>query len=174
LPSWLNYPGEGGKVLYGEELFMGYRGFEERGTEPRWPFGHGLGYSTVHWASVTGDRDRLPLAGTVPERGRAALRVEVELSNSGDHTAHEVVQCYVHDGSGQLRRPDQELRGFTKVELAPGSSGTAVVELDERAFAAWDPDAHAWTVSPGTYEVRVGASSQDLRGELVVEVVDPD
>lgn len=173
-PSWLNYPGEGGRVLYGEELFMGYRGFEERGTEPRWPFGHGLGYSTVEWGSVTGDRDRLPLAGTVPERGRAALRVEVELSNSGEHDAHEVVQCYVHDGSGQLRRPDQELRGFTKVELAPGSSRTATVVLDERAFGAWDPDAHAWTVSPGTYEVRVGASSQDLRGELVIEVVDPD
>ena len=48
------------------------------------------------------------------------------------------------------------------------------IELDQRAFAAWDPDAHRWTISAGTYEVRLGSSSEDLRGELLVEVVDTD
>lgn len=173
-PSWLNYPGEGGEVLYGEELFMGYRGFEERGTDVRWPFGHGLGYADLEWVAVRADCDQLALAGVEPERGRVALSIEVDLANVGDVDGHEVVQCYVHDGTGQLRRPDQELRGFAKVHLAAGASGTATIELDQRAFAAWDPDAHRWTISAGTYEVRLGSSSEDLRGELLVEVVDAD
>lgn len=89
----------------------------------------------------------------------------------GERRAAEVVQCYVHDGTGTLRRPDQELRGFAKVELDPADSAEVSIALDERAFAAWDPSTRAWTVHPGTHEIRLGASSRDLRAVLPVEVV---
>jgi beta-glucosidase len=78
----------------------------------------------------------------------------------------------VHDGTGQRRRPDQELVAFAKVHLEPGESTTVTLELDERAFAAWDAAASCWTVDAGTYEVRVGPSSRDVRGELVLDVTD--
>lgn len=172
-PSWLNYPGEGGEVLYGEEVFMGYRGFDERGTEPRWCFGHGLTYTTFDWGVTTADRATLPIAGRTPTRGATALTVQVEVTNAGTVAAHEVVQCYVHDGSARRRRPDQELRAAAKVLLNPGERRSVELVLDERAFAGWDPVEADWTVTPGSYEVRVGPSSRDLRGAVAVEVVEP-
>ncbi len=172
-PSWLNYPGEADRVLYGEELFMGYRGFDERETEPRWCFGHGLTYSSFDWGSTSVDHDEVPIAGVAPERHRTALTMRVELTNTGDVDAQEVVQCYVHDGSGVLRRPDQELAAFAKVALSPGQTRTVELMLDERAFAAWDPSAGCWTVAPGAYELRVGPSSRDLRAIVPIDVVDP-
>jgi beta-glucosidase len=173
-PSWLNYPGEAGRVLYGEELFMGYRGFDERGVEPRWCFGHGLTYTTFAWGATTVDREELPIAGSPPRRHATVLTVSVEVTNTGEVTAAEVVQCYVHDGSGRLRRPDQELRAFRKVLLAPGETRVVDLELDERAFAAWEPTTGEWTVSPGDVEVRVGPSSRDLRGVVPIRMVQPD
>ncbi len=171
-PSWLNYPGEADEVLYGEELFMGYRGFEERGTEPRFCFGHGLGYTTIEWRAAATDADDLAIAGVVPEDRSRVLRVSVELTNVGDRAGAEVVQCYVHDGTGTLRRPDQELRAFAKVHLDPGASTTVDLDLDERAFAAWDPAQRRWTVAPGSYEVRLGVSSEELRATFDVDVVE--
>jgi beta-glucosidase len=173
-PSWLNYPGEADRVLYGEELFMGYRGFDERDTDPRWCFGHGLTYTTFDWGATTADRDEAAIAGPDPRRHETALRLAVEVRNAGDVGAAEVVQCYVHDGTGQRRRPDQELVAFAKVHLEPGESTTVTLELDERAFAAWDAAASCWSVDAGTYEVRVGPSSRDVRGEVVLEVSDRD
>ncbi len=172
-PSWLNYPGEAGRVLYGEELFMGYRGFDERGIEPRWCFGHGLTYTTFEWGAATVDREELPIAGDTVRRHVPALTVRVEVTNVGEVAAAEVVQCYLHDGTGRLRRPDQELRAFQKVQLGPGESRTVELTLDERAFAAWDPDAGTWTVAAGDHEVRVGPSSRDLRGIVPVRITDP-
>lgn len=171
-PSWLNYPGEDGRVLYGEELFMGYRGFDERDTEPRWCFGHGLTYTTFDWGQVHVSRDELAIAGTTPRRGAPVLRIDVPVTNDGPVAAHEVVQCYLHDGTGQRRRPDQELKGFAKVLVEPGSTATVGIELDERAFAAWDPASGVWTVSPGDYELRLGPSSRDVRAILPVTVVE--
>ena len=164
-PSWLNYPGEADQVLYGEELFMGYRGFDERGIEPRWCFGHGLTYTTFAWGGTAVDRDEVPIAGVEPQRLRAALRVRVEVTNTGEVDGHEVVQCYLHDGTGRLRRPDQELRAFSKVQVAAGETRVVELTLDERAFAAWDPTSGSWTVAPGAYEVRLGPSSRDLRAD---------
>lgn len=172
-PSWLNYPGEAGRVLYGEELFMGYRGFDERGTEPRWCFGHGLTYTTFEWGPARVDREELPIAGDDPDRRAVAATVRVDVTNTGSRAAAEVVQCYVHDGSGQLRRPDQELRAFAKVHLAPGETATVELDLDERAFAAWEPVAGRWTVFAGDVELRLGPSSRDLRAVLPISVTDP-
>lgn len=171
-PSWLNYPGESGAVLYGEELFMGYRGFDERGTDPRWCFGHGLSYTTFEWGATTVDHDMVPIAGPGAARHVPALTVTVEVTNTGDRPAHEVVQCYLHDGTGQRRRPDQELRAFAKVLLEPGERRAVELTLDERSFAAWDPTGADWTVAPGSYEVRVGPSSRDLRGTVMVDVIE--
>jgi len=173
-PSWNNYPGEHGRVLYGEELFMGYRGFDEGDRTPRFPFGHGLGYTTFEWTAAAVDRDELSIGGVHPDRARTAALVRVELTNVGDTAGSEVVQCYVHDGSGHLRRPDQELRRFAKVHLEPGEAATVELILSERDFAAWDPDRGEWFVAPGDYELRLGASSRDLRALLEVEIVDQE
>jgi beta-glucosidase len=175
-PSWLNYPGEGGRVVYGEELFVGYRGFDERGTEPEFCFGHGLTYTTFAWGEPTLDR---PAVGADELAAGATVTVRVPVTNTGDRPGVEVVQCYVTPAPAPVRRPRQELRGFARIELAPGASGEAVIELDLRAFARWRAAAadgsHAagWFVDAGSHGLRLSRSSRDVVCSLAVEVTPP-
>jgi beta-glucosidase len=150
-PAYLSHPGDGGIARYDEGLFIGYRWYDARQIEPRFPFGHGLGYTTWSFgaASVQGDT-----------AGGATVRVDV--SNTGTRSGSTVVQCYVEPPSDGPRRPIRELRGFAKVFLHPGETMTAEIWLPERAFATWDVAAHDWRVPPGDYRVWVGASSRDL------------
>ena len=78
----------------------------------------------------------------------------------------------MHDVTATVARPEQELRAFAKVELGPGQSAFAVIGLDRRAFAFWDTDTHDWLVEPGEFEIRIGASSRDIRAVAVVTVPD--
>ncbi len=165
-PSFLNYPGDAGAVLYGEQLLMGYRGFEARGTEPAFCFGHGLGYTSFEWS----DMSLSATSAVADQLDDAPIEVRVTVTNVGDRRGSDVVQCYVHDVESTLRRPDQELRGFAKVELDPGESATVSIPLTRRAFAAWDPGANDWVVEPGAFTVRVSASSRDVRAELTLDV----
>ncbi len=185
-PSHDNFPGENGELRYGEGLFMGYRGFEHRCIEPRYPFGHGLSYTTFQFGepSLSSDTFR---AGT-------RLRVTVDVRNSGDRTGSEVVQCYVAPESPRLARPIKELKAFAKVHLEPGQSTQVALELDDRSFAYWDPGqadwdevasrftaispqvaAHdrrsaGWQIDPGFYRVLIGRSSADIVAECRIEV----
>lgn len=171
-PSWLNYPGEDGKVLYGEELFMGYRGFDERGTEPAFCFGHGLTYTTFEWTDPMLDRDSIDADEL---DGGATVTASVVVTNTGDRTATEVVQCYVTPAPSPVRRPRQELRGWGRVHLRPGESATVTIELGRRAFARWrtgeDP---GWFVDPGTHGIRLSRSSRDVVHELALAVTATD
>jgi beta-glucosidase len=81
----------------------------------------------------------------------------------------ETVQCYVRDVEASVARPQQELKAFAKAWLDPGESRDLALRLDERAFAFWDVAAHAWTVEPGEYELRVGTSSRAIAHRLTIE-----
>jgi beta-glucosidase len=151
-PAFTSYPGERGQVRYGEGVFVGYRWYDARDIHPRFCFGHGLSYT-----SFTLDE---------PVWDGATLRVRV--TNTGAVRGAEVVQCYVRDIDATVERPQQELKGFAKVFLDPGASQEVVLDLDDRAFAFWDVQSHAWTVEPGEFELRVGTSSRDIRHRLTV------
>ncbi len=173
-PSYLNYPGEGGQVLYGEQVFMGYRGFEARGIEPAFAFGHGLGYSTFSWTDPVCSHTSIGLGDLRDHEveGGDVVEVAVTVTNMGERAASEVVQCYVADPESSLRRPAKELKAFAKVHLDPGESQVVTMVLDRRAFAFWSPDASAWTVEPGRFDVLIGASSGDIRSSCRVDVTD--
>jgi beta-glucosidase len=156
LPAMLNYPGERGQVRYGEGLFIGYRAFDRMGIEPRFPFGHGLSYTTFSYG---------PLRPSTTDLGAdSTVRIEVDVTNDGAVAGDEVVQLYVRDPESTVIRPDKELKGFTRLPLAPGETKTASFTLDERSFAFWDPSTHGWVVEPGRFEVLVAASATDIRG----------
>ena len=101
----------------------------------------------------------------VPERvdGTSPIRVEVELRNVSERSGSEVVQLYLSHRGPRLPRPDQELAAFAKTTLAPGEATTLTLEIAPRALAYWDPAEHAFVLEPGTFEVRAGRSSTDLR-----------
>jgi beta-glucosidase len=160
-PAFTSYPGERGTVVYGESVFGGYRWYDRRRIEPRFAFGHGLSYTSFGFGALELDRTELG-----PDDGLIELRVPV--TNTGTRAGTEVVQCYVHDVEASVARPEQELRAFAKVSLGPGQSASVVIGLDRRAFAFWDPGTHDWAVEPGNFEIRVGASSRDIRAVTVV------
>jgi beta-glucosidase len=157
-PSFLNYPGEAGVVRYGEGVFVGYRGYDARGVEPRIPFGHGSSYTTFEWGRPT-------LSGSGPD-----LVVEVPVTNVGDREGAEVVQVYVAPGEHVVSRPVKELAGFAKLTVEPGETAPARIRLRDRSFARWDPGVHDWVVDPGRWEILVAASAGDIRSRLVVEL----
>lgn len=157
-PTIGNYPGAEGTVRYAEGVFMGYRHYD-RGPEPRFCFGHGLSYTTFEWSSPVTSTDRVGGAGTVD--------VTIEVTNTGPRAGSEVVQLYVAPPPGGVERPVRELKGFRKLHLAPGETGTASFELDRRAFASWQPG-RGWVVQPGDYRLELAASSRAVRGSVTV------
>ena len=140
---------------YREGLYVGYRYYESAGVPVRFPFGHGLSYTTFAY-------DSLAVAGESP-----TLRVSVRVTNVGCFPGGEVVQLYITPSRGGPYRPTKELRGFKKVFLKPGESRTIVFSLDERAFSVWQD---GWCAIPGKYCLLVGASCRDIRLEAEVLV----
>jgi beta-glucosidase len=115
-----------------------------------------LSYTTCAWGEPA-----LVGAGT-------DLSISVDLTNTGDRAGSEVVQCYVAAPQDGAHRPPQELKGYAKLRLEPGATGTASVVLDRRSFSRWDANRHAWVVDPGDYRLCLGASSRDIKTTLDV------
>ena len=151
MPSDPYFPGAPRQVEYREGIYVGYRYYDSAGTPVLFPFGHGLSYTTFEFGSVSA----------------TPTEVRVTVSNSGRRRGAEVVQVYVHDLEASVHRPEQELRAFSKVWLDPGESREVVLPLNQRAFASYDVGAAGWLVEAGDFEIRVGASSRDIRGTAV-------
>jgi beta-glucosidase len=154
-PSYLNFPGENGKVLYGEGLYVGYRYYDAKDIAPLFPFGFGLSYTTFEY----GD---LALSKTELAPGEA-LQLTFTVKNTGQVPGAETAQVYLRDVESRLHRPLKELKAFTKLTLQPGETQTASITLDPQALAYYDPSLPGWVAEPGAFEVLVGASSQDIR-----------
>lgn len=134
---------------YEEGLLVGYRYYDTRQVEPLFPFGHGLSYTEFRYANL--------------RVNPKTLEVALEVTNTGKRTGKEVVQLYVHDVESSLPRPVKELKGFEKIELAPGETKRVTFALDKSALAFYDPDAKRWVTEPGEFELLAGSSSRDIR-----------
>ena len=146
-PAKANFGGEGRNVEYREGLYVGYRYYQTAGVKPAFPFGYGLSYTTFEYSGLKAD-----------ETG-----VTLTVTNTGSAAGAEIVQLYVAKPDAKVFRPEQELKGFAKVSLAPGESKTVTIALDDKAFRYWNVKTNAWEVEGGSYQLRVGASSVDIR-----------
>jgi beta-glucosidase len=188
-PSFGNFPGENGRVRYGEGVLVGYRWYEARHLPVRFPFGHGGSYTTFALGEPALSSPGFA-AGV-----QQTLTVSVPVTNTGGRRGAEVVQCYVAPTASRLVRPPKELAGFAKVWLDPGETATVEVVLDDRSFAYWDPtmpdraDVAAraaavpmaggrgqapepgWRVDPGRYDLHLGTSSAAIAHVVPIEVV---
>lgn len=163
-PAYGNYPGEHGRVQYAEGIFIGYRHYEQQQIAPLFPFGFGLSYTSFAY-----DNLQLSTNSISPDE---RLTVTVDVSNSGQRAGQEIVQLYVRDEHAGVARPPKELKGFAKVELAPGEIKTVTLELDRRSLAYWDDTQHAWIAEAGTFAVLLGSSSQDIRAQTTFELTE--
>ena len=153
-PSYLNFA-EREKVNYSEGVFVGYRYYDAKEMEVAFPFGHGLSYTTFKYSNLKLDRTEMTDQDT--------LTVSVDVTNTGSRAGKEVVQLYVSDRTGSVRRPLKELKGYEKVSLDPGETKTVTMTLDKRSFAWYSTELHDWYAASGEYEILIGASSRDIR-----------
>jgi beta-glucosidase len=163
-PSYLNFPGADGHVRYGEGIFVGYRGFDAADRAVSYPFGHGLSYTEFGYGGL-----EVSQAGTL-DGGTLSVTVKCQITNTGLRDGAEVAQLYLSHPSASVPRPPRELRGFRKVQLAPGETAAVSFPLTARDLAYWSEREHGWVTEPGAYRVAVGASSRDLRLTADLEV----
>lgn len=141
-------------ITYEDGVFVGYRYYDTFGVKPAYEFGYGLSYTTFEYANLKLGSPRFD----------RMMRVSVDVKNTGSVPGREVVQLYLAAPSKALPKPVQELRGFAKTKLlAPGETQTLTFTLDAKGLASFDPTPSAWVADAGRYEVRVGASSADIR-----------
>ena len=146
---------EGGQTPYSEGLLVGYRGFDASGTEPAFPFGFGLSYTSFAYSSPS-----IALGAD----GEVELKFSVK--NTGARAGAEVAQIYIAPPRGN-GRPPQKLEGYARVQLAPGAQKLVRIALPPRAFAYWSD---GWIVDAGRYEIHIGASSRERQLSLGVEM----
>ena len=161
-PAWLQYPGENLRHHYGEGLFVGYRYYDKRRLMPLFPFGFGLSYTRFSYANLSLSAARVTQGDT--------LRVAFDLTNAGDRDGKEIVQLYVAAPAGELIREVQALKAFTKVSLAAGETRRVELSLPVADLACYHPGLADWVVTPGQWQILVGASSRDLPLSASVEI----
>jgi beta-glucosidase len=153
VPSW-TFPGEPKdnpqRVVYEEDIYVGYRYYDTFGVEPAYEFGYGLSYTKFEYKDL-----KIAIDGDI-------LRVSYTITNTGNRAGKEVSQVYIKAPKGKIDKPFQELKAFHKTKLLnPGESEEIFLEIPLRDLASFD--GKEWVVEAGEYEVRVGASSRDIR-----------
>jgi beta-glucosidase len=140
-----------GVLRYDEGIFIGYRAWERSGPAPRYPFGHGLGYTSWLYEEITAD------AGSVT----------VTVRNTGDRPGREVVQVYAGPAAPDGTRPRRWLAGFATVTAGPGETRALTIELPERTWQVYDG---SWTAVKGEYVLQAGHSLADIRLTATIAV----
>lgn len=142
------------EVAYEDDIWVGYRHFATKGVKPAYPFGYGLSYTRFNYSD-------LKLSHT---EFKGELQASVTVRNAGTADGREVVQLYLSAPGKALPKPALELRGFAKTRLLkPGETERLTFTLTPRDLASFDAASSAWVAEAGSYTVKVGASSEDIR-----------
>jgi beta-glucosidase len=151
------------EISYKNDLMLGYRGYEKNGIKPLYPFGYGMSYTTFGYSNIT------VTPGVAV--GNTPIKVSFDLTNSGKVGGAEVAELYVGQQNPKVERALKELKGYKKVYLKPGESKRVTIELNDRSLAYYDVKSKQWVVDADTFNLSLGASSQDIR--LNAKLVNP-
>lgn len=141
--------------LYSEGVFIGYRWFEQQNIKPTFTFGHGLSYTQFSLTDIN-----LSATSISADEG---ITVTAMVKNTGKVAGAEVVQLYLHDKDASVARPMKELKGFSKVYLAPGESKEISISLNKRDLSFWDVNSNDWLAEAGAFEILLGTSLDDIK-----------
>ncbi|MDE6855777.1 MAG: glycoside hydrolase family 3 C-terminal domain-containing protein, partial [Muribaculaceae bacterium] len=149
---------EGGRQpqqKYMEDILVGYRWHDTKKIPALFPFGYGLSYTDFEYGKPTATARTLD--------GNGEIEIEVPVTNTGSREGSETVQLYISDLKSSLPRPAKELKGFSKVKLAPGETKRVKFTVTPDALKYFDDRKHEWVVEPGRFKAHIGASSTDIR-----------
>lgn len=158
------YPGNGNDVEYKEDILVGYRWFDTKEIDPLFEFGYGLSYTSFDLLSAQLDKTKVIKDET--------LNVTCQIQNVGEMKGAQVLQVYVHAKNSAVFRPEQELKAYKKIDLAPNQRESVLISLKISDLAFYDESIHDWNIESGTYELRIGFSSRDIKKVLKFKVVD--
>ena len=159
-PTFLNFPGEGYEVNYGEGIYVGYRYYDKKKVVPAYPFGFGLSYTTFKIDNCKTDKEEFD----------GDLKVSLTVTNTGNFPGAEVIQLYISDETSMLPKPVKELKKFRKVFLQPGESKDITFTLTKKDFMSFDMDYNEWLAEEGYYHILIATSSAetDIKGDIRV------
>ena len=140
---------------YKEGIFVGYRWYDSKNIEPRFPFGFGLSYTRYSYSELQ--------VSSGKTGGKPFALVRFKVTNTGKRAGEEVAQVYVQDSKAGAPRPKRELKGFARVRLAAGESKEVTIPLEAGAFSFWHPEKKKWVVEPGSFLIELAASSRDIK-----------
>jgi len=161
VPSSSTFPGEPKdnpvNAFYNEGIYVGYRYYGTFNVPVAYEFGYGLSYTQFQYSDITLNNDK----------ANSNINVSVKVKNTGKVAGKEAVQLYVAAPTTEMEKPAQELKAFAKTGLLkPGESETVSFTLTNRDLASFRTDLSSWVTDKGTYEVRIGASSNDIRQKI--------
>jgi beta-glucosidase len=151
-PTPLQWPGVNGHTVYSEGLQIGYRWYDANNVTPLFPFGFGLSYTTFGYSNLA--------VSAVSPSGQ--VQIGFDLTNTGTLAGAEVPQLYLGFPAA-AGEPPKLLKGFQKITLSPGQTQHVTFNLNWEDLANWDVPSRGWLVTPGVFQVLVGASSRDIR-----------
>jgi beta-glucosidase len=128
--------------------------YVDQGASPLFPFGHGLSYTTFQYSGLNISPASIPVNGSV--------NISIGIKNTGKVEGTEVVQLYMRDVIASVTTPVKSLKGFQRISLKPGESGTVKFKLDNRELMLWNRQLKQ-VVEPGEFKIMIGSSSEDLR-----------
>jgi beta-glucosidase len=146
-PACAYFPSKERTAEYREGLYIGYRYYDTANIPVRYPFGHGLSYTTFLYSDIHAEKDR----------------VTFTIANAGAWDGAEVAQVYVSCKDGNVFRPQKELKGFAKLFLKAGESRTVSVSLDDKAFRYFNVKTNRWEVESGIYTISVASDAAHVR-----------
>ena len=145
---------------YEEDIYVGYRYFDSFDKAVSYPFGYGLSYTDFEYSNPT----------VKAENGNYIVTVDIR--NIGKHAGKEIVQLYASAPAAKFNnKPEKELKAFAKTtELQPGEMQTVTLNVRGKDLASFDDNSSEWLVTPGKYQLLIGASSRDIRHKLDIDV----
>lgn len=163
-PAYMNFA-LGGEdmpdVVYGEDIYVGYRWYEKRKLPVLYPFGHGLSYTEFEVGR--------PVFSATEMKPQTEIAVSVPVKNIGKCAGSQVVQLYIaRDGESICKHPVKELKTFGKVYLEPGKTSEICLKLTDEAFRFYSPSQKKWLLEDGGYKIMIGTSSAEILYEQTI------
>lgn len=160
--TFIRAPDEVVNFDYKEGIFTGYRWYDGKNLAVRYPFGHGLSYTTFEYSD-------LQVKPVKDADGAVSIVGTVTISNTGARAGADAVQIYISDKSTSVAMPPRELAAFEKVFLNPGEKKTVSFTIGQRQLSFYSAEQHKWVFEPGEFAVSAGASSRDIKLTVPVQ-----
>jgi beta-glucosidase len=157
-----SYPGDNIKVVYQEDILVGYRWHETKKIPPQFPFGYGLSYTWFEYGKAVSDKTTYTEDETII--------VSLSITNKGNFDGAETVQLYASQDKPSVLRPARELKAFKKVYLKAGETQQVSLPVVAKDLAFFDEKRDAWILSPDNYFLYCAASSTDIKTKIAITI----